>query len=153
MNKYDMFPPTKDHIEELATTMRQADKDEVWAAGNRSPKEALTRAVDASEWSVTGLANDKVIVIFGALRPSLMSNKAAPWALVSDNVVDYVPMFLKLSKLFISRLYSEYDVLYNYVDVRNTAAIRWLKWLKFDLSPPIPYGADQLLFHPFKMVK
>ena len=44
-----------------------------------------------------------------------------------------------------------YRVLTNYADARNTTAIRWLRWLGFNILPAIPFGLDGLPFHPFEL--
>jgi len=39
----------------------------------------------------------------------------------------------------------------NYVDVRNTVAIHWLKWMGFKMEEPQAWGVQGLDFHKFTM--
>ena len=44
-----------------------------------------------------------------------------------------------------------YTWLVNWVDDRNTCAIRWLKWMGFTIHEPEPYGVANLPFRRFDM--
>jgi hypothetical protein len=37
----------------------------------------------------------------------------------------------------------------NYVDARNVRAVKWFKWLGFEVSEPEPFGLNGELFHRF----
>ena len=55
MNKYAIIPPTDEHIQSLALNMSKADVDEIWAAGRKTPLEALEQSVSASPEPYVGL--------------------------------------------------------------------------------------------------
>jgi hypothetical protein len=47
------------------------------------------------------------------------------------------------------RMRSVYQLLANHVALDNVAAQRWLEWLGFELTDPIAFGPDRVLFRPF----
>jgi hypothetical protein len=42
-------------------------------------------------------------------------------------------------------------VLENFIDARYEAAVRWAKWLGFDVGAPVPYGPAGMPFHPARL--
>jgi len=149
--KYEIVPATAEHILELAQTMRKADVDEVWAAAHRTPLEALQVSVACSSETFAGLADGRVICVFGVASATLLSVMGIPWMLGSEELPKHARAFLRRNKSYIRWLKSEYKLLANYVDSRHTDAIRWLKWLGFKLDPALPFGPDQVPFHRFEM--
>ena len=58
--------------------------------------------------------------------------------------------FVKTGPLVVAHLRSLYPgMLFNHVDVRNRAAIRFLRWAGFTIMDPAPTGRGGALFHPF----
>lgn len=145
-----IVPTTKEHILELAETMRQADIDEIWASSHKTPLSALTDSVALSPEPFTGLMDGKVVCIFGVYQLSILDDAGVPWLLGSDLVKKASYTFLRVNKVYVEEIKKRYNVLENYVDCRNKEAITWLKWLGFKLEDPVPYGADQLPFHRFE---
>ena len=89
--------------------------------------------------------------MFGAVPASLLGGVGVPWMVGTTalNRMRGQKALLRASRATIAGLSARYDVLANMVDARNGAAIRWLRWLGFDVLPPIPHGPDRLPFHPF----
>ena len=151
MDKYAIVPPTDKHIQSLALNMGKADVDEIWAAGRILPLEALEQSVSASPEPYAGLYKEQVLCMFGVAELSILDNKGIPWMLSTDELKDHARPFLRGSKIYIDLMKVKYPFMFNYVDVRNRAAIRWLKWLQFRLLSAEPHGPDQMLFHRFEM--
>ena len=151
MAKLQIVPATQEHLEQVAANMRQADADEAWAAGHMSPLEALEFSDRITRDTKAGLADGEVFCIFGTARASALSFNGVPWLLGTEELPKYSRGFLRLNRKYISQIKKEFDRLDNYVDVRNHAAIKWLRWLGFKINPPIAYGADNLPFHHFEM--
>ena len=149
--KYETVPTTLAHIEELAGNMRQADINEVWAAGHHTPFMALNVGFLGSYDTKTWLAGGKVMCIFGVGTTFICDTKGYPWMLSAKGFSKHYRPFLRGSRDFISTTMRSFGELENFVDARNKLAIRWLKWLGFDIYPPKPYGVDQLPFHRFRM--
>jgi hypothetical protein len=57
--------------------------------------------------------------------------------------------FLRASKALMREAMQRHHQLINYVDARNTQAIRWLEWLGFKMGPAVPYGVSGILFRRF----
>ena len=149
MTEYQIVAATQAHIVELAVTMGQADRDEIWAASRSVPLQSLERAVRVSRDPQAGLANGRVICIFGVKEPTALSTTATPWLLGSEELPLHARRFLRLSRIYFADWLERYGALVNYVDVRHTAAIRWLAWLGFSFEPAKPFGVAQLPFHRF----
>lgn len=151
-NKHEIVPTTSDHIEELADNMRQADIDEVWAYGHMKPLEALWSSVKHSPNPRTAIGDGAVFGIFGVAERSWVDNVGFPWLLTAPEIETHFRVFLRGSLRVVSRWKEDYTYLTNFVDVRNTYAINWLKWLKFELGDPQPFGPDRMPFQQFRMV-
>ena len=153
MTEYAIVPTETRHIAALAATMRKADVDEIWASNRLRPSEALMYSVMVSRNPMTGLVDGEVVCIFGVTHTgAVLGGPAyAPWMLGSDTLAKHALPFLRLSREYALSLKRDYDLLRNHVDARNAMAIRWLRWLGFDILDPVPFGPDQLPFHPFEM--
>ncbi len=149
--RYQVVPATEAHAEEMALVMRQADVDEVWAASHYEPLEALLASLRVSPDPWTGLADDRVVCMYGVGQLTLLSDWGSPWLLTSQELPDHARAFLRRNKLYLAEIRSKYRLLLNFVDARNTMSIRWLKWLGFDIAPTQSLGPENLPFHPFKM--
>lgn len=154
MTKYEVVPATDEHAVALAAVMRKADIDEVWAACRFKPLEALRMSMLVSRDPSTGLADGRPVCMFGVGEfGTIIAPRTQPWLLGAEELPKHARTFLRMNRSYIKRVREQYSVLENYVDARNALAIRWLKWLGFDIKEPVIFGPDGLLFHPFIMVR
>lgn len=122
-------PFTAGDAEILAPKLRKHDVDEVWASHGLTPLEALVKSQINSSESHTIIASDgEVIGMFGCVDDGAVG---IPWLLASDRLPEVAREFLPESRKWVEKINQDYLVLTNYVDVRNTSAKRWLKWLGF----------------------
>ena len=142
-------PVTRDALAHLAKHMRPADRQEVWAAGHRTPREALNRAVDLSRRAWLGYADGVPAAAWGVAPASLLGETGVPWLLGTEAIERHPVAFLRRCRGMLDDLSRDFLVLRNLVDTRNRSSIRWLGWLGFAIDPPIPHGPDRLPFHPF----
>ena len=149
--KYEMVPATLEHALELAENMRDADRKEAWAAAHYTPEQAVLFSLDASRDATTGLADGRVVCMFGAGAAAIISTTGIPWLLTTDLVKKHAKPFLRRNKKVVKEMLVAYPLLRNYVDERNTVAIKWLQWLGFEVLPPVSFGAEGFPFHPFEM--
>jgi hypothetical protein len=134
-------------IESLSFTMRQADKEEVWAQSHSTPREALQYSYDKSEIALTVLWKGKIAGMFGIKPKSLISDRAIVWLLTSDEVSNMKLSFAKYSKKVMNMFLNLYPVLENYVDSRYIDSVKWLKWCGFKIGEAEPHGLDKVPFH------
>jgi hypothetical protein len=148
---YKIVPTEQKHVEELSHTMRAADVRECWAANHFSPYDALKHSLCHTENPRTGLYNNNVMCIWGIGKVTYLSKEGIPWMLTSKLVEHHYREFLRQGPTLLKEIKKEAVVLVNMVDARNKRSIRWLKWLGFTIHDPVPFGPDDVLFHPFIM--
>lgn len=144
-------PATLAHAADLAPRMRKADVEEVWASGACRPQEALERSLRMTPEPWSGFANGELVCMFGIAPLTLLGDVGLPWLLGSHNLPQYARRFLRLNRHYMACVKQDYRLLVNYVDARNSVAIRWLGWLGFTILPAEPYGPFGLPFHRFEM--
>jgi hypothetical protein len=150
-SRYKIVPATVPHAIELAKHMREPDKEEIWAAAHETPENAILCSLGVSRDAKTGFANDRLICMFGVGSEMICSTTGIPWLLATDELERCARPFLRRGRKVVGEMMNGYQLLRNYVDARNTAAIRWLGWVGFEILPSEPFGVDRLPFHPFEM--
>ena len=148
---YKVVPTELSHMEELSHTMRPADVRECWAAHHFSPYDALKHSLYYTARPKTGLHNGKVICIWGVGKITYLAKEGIPWMLTSNLVNTHYREFLRRGHELVSDMKKEAVILINTVDTRNKPSIRWLRHLGFTVHNPVPFGPDDMLFHPFIM--
>lgn len=144
------------HAKDLAPRLRECDKEEIWAHAHMRPEGALWWAVNSTHFDETRrtfacLLDDEVVAIFGVADvPGAPIKTTMLWMLGSDDIYDHADLFHKHTAEWLERFREEYDLIFNYVDARNEAAIRWIEKVGFTLFPPAPYGVEEKMFHYFE---
>ena len=147
-----IVPATAEHAAEIAANPRPADVAELWSSSRSSPHVAMLRGLERTVEPFVGLHDGKPVCMFGASPFSIMGGMGSAW-MIGSAALDRKSVqkdLLRLSVPVVDYMQAQFPaLLYNFVDARNTAAIRWLRWLGFQFSDPIPYGVDGLPFLPF----
>ena len=65
------------------------------------------------------------------VKKFFMMNFFLTFSILPDRLPEVAREFLPESRKWVEKINQDYLVLTNYVDVRNTAAKRWLRWLGF----------------------
>lgn len=151
MVKIDVIPATVDHIEELIPLVRKADLDEFSAINGWSARRVLETGLRTSTFSVAGLADGKVVTVFGVAPASVLGGSGIPWLVATDDLEKYQFAFLRRCRNGVNAMLSVYPYLENYVDERNHVAKAWLHWLGFTIEEAAPIGIAGLNFHRFHM--
>ncbi|OJF92062.1 hypothetical protein AX761_21725 [Rhizobium sp. 58] len=133
----EIIPAQASHIRSIAERMRQADRDEVFAASGRSPVGALLFSFKKSSIAWTAVVDGRPEVMFGVGDLNILAGVGAPWLLGTDAVERNYVAFLRGSVEWRDQLLRRYSTLRNFVDERNRVSIRWLRWLGFVISDPI----------------
>jgi hypothetical protein len=149
-----IVPATAEHIPAIAADLREADREELRAVGCMDPLDCMFHGLAHSEKAWTGLIDEEPVCMFGAVPASILGNVGRPW-MVGTNRLDKHPLvFLRRCKRegCLGEMRERFDVLTNYVDVRNTRAIEWLMWLGFDVRfEPVRIGPYKMPFLRFEM--
>lgn len=146
-------PMTADDIQPIATTARQADRDEIEEGCGQTIASALTLGLRSSVVASVIAWDDTPLAAFGDASYSPGAGIGIPWLISTDAIEQHPRAFLRVCRPLVAQMMRRHCSLINYVDVRNTAAIRWLEWLGFSMGSPTPYGPKQLLFRQFQMTR
>lgn len=115
----------------LAPRLRTADLREIEAGSNRPPAEALGLAVRLSKNAyAVELASGEVVALFGVV-PTAEAKLGLVWLMGSDQIKAIRFVFLRHSKTWLQKLSTDFPLLGNFVDSRNTLHVEWLRWLGF----------------------
>lgn len=151
MTEYAIVKAEPIHAVRLARNLNPADRDEILAASGADPYVAIVQGMRVSGDTWAGLADGKLVCMFGCVPPqSLFQYAATPWLLGTPLIKQHARRFLRESRLYFDEMKRQHKLLVNYVDVRHTDAQRWLAWLGFTLDPPKPHGVSQLPFRRFE---
>lgn len=145
-----IVPAEEWHIPVIAARVRPADRDELFAIACYTPERALAASFNASPLKWTGLINGEPVCMFGVAPGTMLGGTGRPWLISSQDIENNIIVFLKKSKVALDIMTDSYPLLENYVDARNTKAIKWLKWLSFCFDEePIQYGVLKMPFYRF----
>lgn len=147
---YRIVPLDLEHVASLATRCRPEDAREFWCASGQTPGHALMDGFRSGS-AMCGLADDLPLCAFGVSSASLLGGKTGvPWMIGTVDLDRHAAGFLRRCRPVVESMFSEFEVLSNYVDASNVRAIRWLKWLGFEFGQPEPYGWLDLPFIRFE---
>lgn len=147
-----IVPATRAHAESVAANIRDADRAELWTSSRGDPLAAILRGMESSPEPLAAIYDGEPACVFGVWPFSALGGMGAAWMLGSRVLERHGAQreLLRLSQPVADYWQDQFPtLLYNFVDERNTSAIRWLRWLGFEFGDPIPYGVDGLPFLPF----
>lgn len=143
---------TQEHIDALKGRLRPADEAECMSLGYTG-SQALQESFDASTICVVGM-HRKVPVYAGGVSPlgSLLGNDGVAWCLTTPEVFNLARSFMRTTRAVIHKMFlPRYKNLYNVVDARYNAALKWLCWLGFTIEAAQPLGVGGEMFHPISL--
>jgi hypothetical protein len=146
----EIVAPQIGDVDYIADNMRDADRIEVRAIANLSPKQALERSL-YSEVAYTVVVNDEPCCMFGFARASALSDVGVPW-LLGTELVNSIPVkFLRESKRIVDDFMrsGKYAKLENWIDSENEVSLRWLKWLGFTVRDDVTLVRGGRTFYYF----
>ena len=136
----------------MAHNLRKADMNELQAVlgKNLDTAHILYEGIKNSDNPRTFVVDGDPAAIYGVVNAQSDNlNVGWVWLLGTNKIKEAKTFFLKHSKKELAEQEKEYDVLANYVDVRNTVHIKWLKWLGFKALREVNYGVEQRKFYEF----
>jgi hypothetical protein len=147
--KTRVLPVSVDEAEAIAAIVRQADVDEITEALGIPMAHALRMCFGGSLKASKIVVGDQIVAVFGDCIHDRQIG--VPWLISTIHVERRAKGFLKVCKPEVQEMLTRHERLMNYVDARNTQAIRWLKWLDFQFGDSIPYGPKGFPFYPFTL--
>lgn len=144
---------TEEDLPLVATHARAPDVQEIHAAAGLSVLDALRYSLRNSVDPLIMEVDGKPLAALGEAPYGLLSGVGVPWLISTNFLPNHSRDFLRACRPLVQEMMGRHEVLTNFVDVRNTAAIRWLEWLGFVMASPVPYGVKGLPFMQFRMVR
>lgn len=141
------------HIDELAITMQEADKQSILKLSGMAPNIGLQISIANSLEVHSYIVDDKVTAISGLSTPDYLGDIACPWLLCSDEIRKHPRLFLESTRQWMYEQLDVYPILQNVVWVGHHRSIKWLKWLGFKLTGPYPIGINGAEFYRDEMRK
>tara|TARA_B100001013_G_scaffold147110_1_gene87110 strand:+ start:186 stop:671 length:486 start_codon:yes stop_codon:yes gene_type:complete len=135
----------------LAPMIREQDKEELLAADNKQPLEALQApfsikgSITYSIVEDTDNNQEEILGMFGTV-PTPVKKYGVIWLLSSDRLRKYAKRFIQENEKWIKKISKTYQTVFNYVDCRNTVSQKWLEHLGFKNIETRPYGHLNLNF-------
>ena len=126
--------------------LRQSDLMEIAATNPADANEVLVRstAVSLDWWAVLD-PEEAVVAVFGVAPcrvGSVLPGIVCPWMLATDRLYKHKTEASRLAKRWLDGLLKEYQLLYQLVDARHAAALRWLMKLGFDVITTTTQGLN-----------
>lgn len=146
----DVIPLTAELCAVMARELRAADRAEFSAmTGEEGTEEAVTKALldlmaKSHGLARAGLHDGQLVNVWGVMTRHAISTIGHPWMLTTDLAT--LPevrraMAHRCRAEFLNSIPAHISGMWNLVDVRNEAAIRWLRWLNFQFDEaPIEHG-------------
>lgn len=145
----DIIEATPEHAYFIAEHAREDDVNELYAAARHTPLETMRIGMRHGS-ALVGTADGVPVCMWGVSAP-LIGKAGSPWMVGTTELDKHAMAFLRRCRPQVVAMLADYDILQNYVDVRNRKAIIWLKWLGFSMDEAAPFGPFKLPFHRFEM--
>jgi len=144
---FELRDATEEDCLAVALNMREADAAEVLASGGYTPKDAVLTSFGLSHETFAAVVDGEVLAVWGVAPLNILDGAAVVWMLTAKALEKWALFFLRKCRAEVRRLLQHWRVLLNAVDARYTKALRWAKWLGFEVLDPAPFGVAGLPFH------
>lgn len=144
-------PAVPEDVEAFAPLIRDADRIEVEASHDMTPREALEYALGLSTVAWSAWVDDHPVCMFGVAPLSILEGRGTPWMLGTEGVTTWPLVFLRRCKQCVKAMRAVYPTLENFVHDDNELAKRWLSWMGFEVSEPVPFGRRGEMFRYFRL--
>lgn len=141
----------REHAQALVGRLRPSDVREIAAAIGGDPDAAMLRCWETSEVRWAGLVEGRVVCVFGVVRPTALSSWGMPWLLGSSELNRWATglELCRRTGEYVREMRERFDLLQNYVDVRQHRSIHWLRWSGFHVEPAEVWGVEGRPFSRF----
>jgi hypothetical protein len=148
---WSVVPATIDHAREMAPRLREPDVAEIWATAGMAALDHLEYAVAVSVSALAWIVEGEVACLFGVCAPALIGAVGHPWLLSTGLVARHPMPFLRRYRPYLAQLLMLYPSLVSYIDARYATAVRWVRWMGFTVSAPMPFGPFGMPHRRFTM--
>lgn len=138
-----VVPATMNHAR--AIELRDGDAREVAALGS-TKEEAIARGLSRALWAETYLVDGEVAAIVGVSFETLLGDRTI-WMLTGTPVDRCRKDFLRITRAKVRELLARHRTLTCDVHADYAGAIRWLRWLGFEIGPARPMDPVGASFH------
>lgn len=139
----------------IAPNLRPADRRECLSATGRTPEDILPLLISAGEYAMTFVGDDgEPVGIYGVDGVDNNPKFGIVWMVTTPAIYRYKRWLIKEAPKRLKHLHKMYPLLGNHIDARNTAHIRWLRWLGFSfLRLRESFGHDRTPFYEFARLR
>ncbi len=139
-------PATPEDADLLAPRLRREDREEIYAVTGCPPLPVLRDGVASSDPCLAATDGaGLVMALFGVIPGPAGCGKI--WLLGAPELLRRRFSVRRWSHTWIALLHRRYATLWNYVDPRNRAHVRWLQACGFVLTPAGEYGFERRPFY------
>lgn len=141
----------------LAADLRPQDRAEIEAAHGRHVDVIglLEYGIEKSSPNAWVMYVNGKLWMMGGVAPAgtlLVGAEGRPWILCTTAMLSRPGVLTRNALRYLHIVKAQYPELSNYVDARNTKAIRWIRRMGFSVDPePLPMGPDGAPFYRFWM--
>lgn len=146
-------PLQPDDFAQLIANARIADIEEAKDGAGLTIAQSLELGMKISAKAMVFDADGVLLAAFGDAKAFEAPGVGVPWLISTNAIEQHARGFLRACRPLVQEMLQRHQVLTNFVDDRNDAAKRWLAWLGFDLSSPVPAGRLGLPFRQFTMTR
>jgi hypothetical protein len=145
MIKYTVVHATAAHAEELAPNLRDGDVAGIWAEQGLDALGSLLAQIAKPSEPMAGLADGKVMVLFGVETAAVMSDGGLVWMAAHRDLPKHSRAFLRACRSYIGHLRENYARIEVIVADDNKLSVRWREWLGFEWYEPVSFGPKKIL--------
>ncbi len=136
----------------VAANLRAEDRAECLAMGTLDIAGELAAAIATpGTETLAVLHEDRPIGLFGIQPETAASDRAGVWFLGTDELNQYGREIVEVTRRYFALKLMCYSVLYNYVDSRYLASVKYLKLCGAKFIPEKARMMNKVLFHYFEV--
>lgn len=144
---------TPAHVASISSNLREADRNELWAAGVDNPQAVLEDAARSASGAIAGCdESGEPHLLFGVTPHPHEPMVGFIWAVATVGMLSHRRMFLTHSLQWIEGFHKTFPILTNRTDCRNTEHHRWLQWCGFTIINRVE-GPRGLPFYEFVRIR
>jgi hypothetical protein len=146
--KVEVVAAHREHVGRIAAHVREQDREELQELYGQTPQEVLEYSFRVSRGAWTGLVDGVPVCMFGVVE--LSREVGRPWMIGTQELDRHAVTFLRRCRGHVEAMKRRYGRLENYVDARSAMAVRWLRWLGFEMKEKVRAGEGAIPCYRFQ---